>query len=174
MVSLISNNKNLEMKLLNPYELKMNVNATQILSANYKDKSLTNEMAIEITPKKIVLVALTGMGTPIFTINYNGKTIKNSYLPIPHIDDAAKQALLNFILTYSPKESLQKMLKGSNITFATIDKKRMFLYDDKNIIEITYQNNNPWKGNILLENKVEGYKVKINTISFSKNKIDLK
>ena len=41
------------------------------------------------------------------------------------------------------------------------------LNDNKVIIKITYQNANPWKGHLLLENKQDHYYVNIDTISMS-------
>jgi hypothetical protein len=167
MVSFANNQK---LKLPKPSELAMNISATQIVKAQYKTKSYTTETAVEVTPKKIVLVALSGMGTPLYTLVYNGRSIKTSYLPVPHISEGAKQSLLSFILSYSPESVLHKMLKGSGIMLRSVDKQRLFIYDNKLIIKITYQNANPWEGSLLLENQLDNYRVNIDTISVSKHK----
>ena len=109
------------------------------------------------------------MGTPLFTVIYDGNKIKTSYLPVSGIKEGARQSLLNFILSYSPEKVLNKILKNSGVTVKFYNKQRLFLYNNKIIIKITYENNNPWKGHVLLENQQDNYSVNIDTISVLNN-----
>ena len=153
-----------------PAELAMNISATQIINAKYGAKSYSTESVVEASPEKITLVALSGMGTPLFTIVYDGISIKTSYLPMPHINKGARQALLNFILSYSSEGALHEMLKGSGITLKSTDKQRLFIFDNKVIVKISYKDKNPWEGWVKLENKQDNYTVNIDNISVTKHK----
>ncbi len=151
-----------------PSQLGFNVNATQILTAQYKIKgkikSHTSQVQIEKTPSKLVMVAVAGWGGEIFSIDYNGITIKTSSLPMPNASIGIQHVLTDFIFTYASANELKKMLTSTQIKLISKNRQRIFMLNNKPIIKINYQSKNPWKGEVVLHNLKLQYKITIQTI----------
>ncbi len=156
------------MRLPTPAQLHINLHATQILNAKYKQKSLTAQVQVEINNKKLVLVALGSWGGQVFSIDYNGSSIKSSHLKMPNAALGTNSILRDFLLTYVPTKELKRQLIFSHITLTASNKKRVFSVNGKPIIQINYTYKNPWKGTIVLHNFVQRYTIKIKTISYTK------
>jgi hypothetical protein len=160
---------NQTVELPSPSELDFNLVATQILTAEYqiKDKKDTYSSQVQIEKKgnRLVMVALGGWGGEIFSLQYDGNQIKSSSLPMPHANMGIKYALSDFILTYAPANVLTQMFKQTDIKVIASPLERTFLLKGKIIIEILYQNPDPWKGKIELSNNIYHYQIDIQTLS---------
>jgi hypothetical protein len=156
-------------QLPQPKQLAFNITAAQILTAKYKIKnktySYTSQVQVEKTPQHLILVAVAGWGGELFSIYYNGITIKTSSLPMEHAGLGIQHVLSDFILIYADKNLLDNILKSTNIKLKINKQQRIFLLHNKPIITIHYQNANPWQGNIVLHNLKLNYTIKITTIS---------
>jgi len=151
-----------------PSKLNMNLMATQILNAHYKKRSLVAQVQVEINSKKIALVALGGWGGEVFSIDYDGTTIRSHHLSLPHANIAVQNVLRDFLLTYLPISKLKDQLVTSDIKLHISAKQRIFTLYNKPIIKINYSNINPWVGTVVLHNLAAGYTIKITTISYKK------
>lgn len=151
-----------------PSELNFNVTATQILTAQYKIKnkikSYTSQVQVEKTSSKLVLVAVAGWGGEIFSIDYNGVTIKTSSLPMPNAALGIQHILTDFIFTYASKKELDKILSSTSIKLINKSRERLFVLNGKTIIKIDYQNDDPWKGQVVLQNLKLHYTIIIKTV----------
>lgn len=156
-----------------PSELNLNQSVSQILSAQYtidgKQKNYTSEIYIEINTKKLVMVAVAGWGGTLFSIDYDGKAIKSASLPMPNAHMGIKHTLFDFLLTYASEPVIKRMLFHSNINVDYTKKSRRFDMNGKRFIEITYQNENPWTGKVVLKNFLYNYTINIQTLNMSKN-----
>lgn len=148
-----------------PAALGLNLNATQILTAYAMKKTYTAQVALEMMPKHIVLVALGAWGGQLFSIDYNGKSIKSRRLPIQHGGIGIQQTLLDVILVYGPTHVLRDMLRGTPIQLTVTPLSRVFTISGRPIIKIQYQYKNPWRGKIHLKNFAQHYRINIKTIS---------
>lgn len=152
-----------------PSELSFNVTATQILTAQYKIKnkirSYASQVQVEKTSSKLVLVAVAGWGGEIFSIDYNGVTIKTSSLPMPNATLGIQHVLTDFIFTYASKKELDKILSSTSIKLINKPRERLFVLNGKPIIRINYQNQNPWQGQVVLQNLKLHYTIIIKTIA---------
>ena len=156
-------------QLPQPAALALNISATQILTANAKGKTYTTQVAAEVTPKRITLVALGGWGGRLFSINYDGKTISSKSLPIKNAGIGIQQTLADFIFTYAPPSVLTQMLATTNIKLTLQPQQRIFSIHGKPVIKIHYQYTNPWKGNVVLQNFSKHYTIHITTITVRQN-----
>ncbi|MDA7742308.1 DUF3261 domain-containing protein [Francisellaceae bacterium] len=161
--------KNQWIQLPTPQALGLNVSATQILSATYGKKTYSAQVQVEVTPQHIILVALGGWGSELFSIDYNGETIKNSHLPMPNAQMGIQHTLTDFIFTYASPTLLRQTLSSSKITFTVSPRQRVFSLNGKPIIQINYQYTDPWKGKVTLKNIALGYQVNIKTIALKQN-----
>lgn len=160
-------------QLPTPAQLNLNRSATQIVSAQYRIKGATNsytsEVHIEANSQKLLLVAVSGWGGQLFTIDYNGKAIKSSSLPMPNANIGIQHTLTDFIFTYASPQLLKTMLASTTIKMDIKPLQRIFSVDHKTILQIDYQNEDPWKGKVILHNVPLNYTVTIQTVSVAKN-----
>ncbi|MCF6767377.1 DUF3261 domain-containing protein [Thiotrichales bacterium 19S11-10] len=156
-----------------PNTLDINQQAKQILTATYtingKKDSYTSEVIVEITPARVILVAASGWGGTIFSINYDGKTIDSSSLPMPNANMGIKHTLSDFIFTYASDQVLDQMLALSGIKLVSKPKRREFWLDKKLIMSINYQYDNPWKGKVKLHNYLYHYTIDVETFKLEGN-----
>lgn len=156
-------------QLPTPTQLNLNRSATQIVSAQYSVKGVvqnySSEVHVEANSKKLLLVAVSGWGGQLFMINYNGKTIKSSSLPMPNATIGIQHTLTDFIFTYASPQLLQTMLKPTAITVDIKTLQRIFSVDHKPILQIDYQNTDPWQGKVVIHNIPLNYTVTIQTLS---------
>ena len=158
-----------------PAALNVNQSASQILSAQYtidgKKKNYSSEVYIEVNAEKLVMVAAAGWGGALFSIDYDGKIIKSSSLPMPNAQMGIKHTLFDFLLTYAPEPVIQKMLFHSDITADYTKKSRRFYINGQPFIEISYQNDNPWIGKVVLRNFLYDYTINIQTLNVSRKSL---
>lgn len=156
-------------QLPKPSQLKINKSASQILTAQYlnnsKATSYTSQMQIECSPTRLVLVAVAGWGGEIFSIDYNGITIKTSSLPMPNASIGIQHVLTDFIFTYASNSLLKSLLKSTHIKLSVKNHQRIFSINHKPIITIHYQYTNPWKGKVVLQNLNLHYTISIVNIT---------
>ncbi|MCF6764177.1 DUF3261 domain-containing protein [Thiotrichales bacterium 19S3-7] len=152
-----------------PEELDIQHKASQILSASYtindKTQTYTSEVIVEVDSKHIILVAASGWGGTIFSIDYDGETINSSSLPMPNAAMGIKHTLSDFIFTYASEKVLKSMLKDSQIQVKMMPKMRIFYLKNKKIMQITYANDNPWLGTIKLKNFIYHYTINIQNLT---------
>ena len=152
-----------------PSAMALNIHATQILTATANKKTYTTQVAVEVTPKHINIVALGAWGGQLFSINYDGHNIASKSLPIKHAGIGIQQTLTDFIFTYAPTSALKQALKSTDIRLTANAKQRVFSIHGKPIIKITYQHNNHWQGRVVLKNLIHHYSIKIQTVSVKQN-----
>lgn len=157
-------------KLPQPADLRLNVRAIQILTARVGQKIVTTQIAIEITPQHMTLVALSSWGGELFSIQYDGKKVTSKSLPIKHAGMGVRQTLTDVILTYAPTRVIKELLKSTNIVLRVKPRQRIFSMNGKSVIKIAYQYHNPWRGKVTLRNLADHYQIDVTTISMLKNK----
>ena len=157
--------KGVLISLPTPEALDLHLSATQILTAHAMKHTYTSQVALEINPAHIVLVALGSFGGQLFSINYNGSTIQSKALPIQHAGIGIQQTLLDVILSYAPLSVLKNMFYGTDVRLITHARYRSFEWHKKPVIDIHYQHNNHWHGRVTLRNFQKHYRIQIKTVS---------
>ena len=155
-----------------PLALHMQLTATQSLSAQYGQKQYTTQVEVEATKQRLVLVALSGWGGQVFSIDYDGKQIHSSSLPMKNSQVGIHHVLTDFIFTYASDDVINTMLQGTSMTLETTTKQRQILQHGKPIIQIDYQYTNPWQGQVTLHNLALHYTVTLTTVSVTQTKVN--
>ncbi|MFZ9036244.1 MAG: DUF3261 domain-containing protein [Francisellaceae bacterium] len=159
---------NQDIQLPLPQALDLNLTATQILEAKYNLKGkasyYSTQVEIEASRQKLVMVALAGWGGSLFSLQYDGKTIYSSSLPMPHANMGVRQSLADFILTYAPVKTLRQMLINTDLSIEILPHQRLIKQKGKTLMTISYENTDPWKGKVTLENQYYHYQIIINTL----------
>ncbi|WP_150467955.1 DUF3261 domain-containing protein [Francisella sp. SYW-9] len=139
---------NTTVTLPQPYQLGLNKTISQVVSAKYydkngKQKNLTSNMIIEVNSKHIVMVALSGWGSSLFKLDYDGSSIQSSSLPMPNKNIGVKQSLIEFIISQAPINVIQKMFANTDIIVSEQANQRTIMTTNgKKILMIKYSNNN--------------------------------
>lgn len=156
-----------------PEQLGLNLTAVQIVSADYKikdvDKHYSSEVHVQATPQKLTLVAAAGWGGELFSLQYDGKIIHSSSLPMPNANMGIDHTLTDFIFTYAPQSALNDILAKTNMSLQVTQLQRSFYQNGKKVIQIDYQNVNPWQGTVVLHNIELNYTVTVQTLSVTKS-----
>ncbi len=155
-------------ELPTPEQLNLNLTATQIVSAGYvikgETKNYTSEVHVLVTPEKIVMLAVSGWGGQLFSVTYTGHTITSSSLPMPNANMGVEHTLTDFIFTYATPELLSSVLSSTRIKLVLKPNQRIFLIDNQPMMQIDYQNSDPWQGKVVVHNYELNYTVTIETI----------
>ncbi len=148
--------------------LKTNLSASQVLQAHYaKGKTLSAEVHLELSASRFVIVAFGGWGGEVFSLEYNGKQLKTSHLPMPHAKLAINNMLRDFMFTYAPVRTVRTMLAGTGVKLSVTKKKRTFMAHGQPYMRIRYSHAEPWRGTIHLRNYVQHYRLSIKTVTVS-------
>ncbi|MEY8767592.1 DUF3261 domain-containing protein [Francisella philomiragia] len=131
-----------------PQQLSIDKTISQIVSATYydkdgKQKNLTTNMIIEANSKHIIMVALSAWGGSLFKLDYNGKDIQSSSLPMPNQNIGVKQSLTEFIISQAPVDIVKEMFANTSISVSEKANERILTSKDgKKILTIKYSDNN--------------------------------
>lgn len=100
-------------------------------------------MIIEANSKHIVMVALSAWGGSLFKLDYNGKDIQSSSLPMPNQNIGVKQSLTEFIISQAPIDVVKEMFTNTSISLSAKANERILISkDSKKILTIKYSDNN--------------------------------
>ena len=153
-----------------PSKLALNKKLNQIISATYTDKdgkktNYTTQTIVQVNDKHIVMVALAGWGGSLFKLDYDGKKITSSSIPLPNKNIGIKQSLTEFILSNAPISVVKNIFLNTNIHVVENNNERLFLdQNNKKIITIKYLKNNNNKNVIKINNYFYHYKITITDI----------
>ena len=112
--------------------------AQQLLTTTYKDKSHSLMVLLDVQKNELNLVGLTPVGIRLFTINYNQHGIQSKYnLPIPNLPKA-NQVLLDIMLAYWPVNTWTEHLPENWHLEETENKRVLTNNQNEPVIEITY------------------------------------
>ena len=147
-------------------ELTESFNATQVISAEYEDRSFSFEAHIESRPGKITIVALGALGGPLFSISYDGAELQASGSVDAQVVNA-EYVLADVLLAHWDVDWLNKRLQGGSIEASTDGNSRFVSRQDALLIGINYDTPDPWGGNATLTHLERGYVLDIRTAEYS-------
>ena len=147
-------------------ELTESFNATQVISAEYEDRSFSFEAHLESRPGKITIVALGALGGPLFSIRYDGAELQASGSVEAQVVNA-EYVLADVLLAHWNVDWLNKRLLGASIETSTDGNSRFVSRQDELLIGINYDSPNPWGGKVTLTHLQRGYVLEIRTAEFS-------
>lgn len=145
-------------------ELTESFDATQVISAEYEDKSRSFEAHLEARPGKITIVGLNTIGVVLFSITYDGTELLASGVAEAQVINA-RYVLADVLMSHWDPKWLVSRLEGA--TLAATESSRTVRRDGEAIIEITYDSGTPWSGNARLTHRERGYSLRINNVEFA-------
>ena len=147
-------------------ELTESFNATQVIAAEYVDRSFSFEAHLESRPGKITIVALGALGGPLFSIRYDGLELQASGSGEAQVVNA-EYVLADVLLAHWHVDWLNERLQGASIETSEDGLSRFVSRQDELLIGINYDTPDPWGGKAKLTHLERGYVLDIRTAEYS-------
>jgi len=147
-------------------ELTESFNATQVISAEYEDRSFSFQAHLESRPGKITIVALGALGGPLFSISYDGSELQASGSAEAQVVNA-EYVLADVLLAHWNVDWLNERLQGASIETSADGSSRFVSRQDELLIGINYETPDPWGGKATLTHLERGYVLDIRTAEYS-------
>lgn len=144
---------------------------TQLINVHYQLNRVVFEAHISITPEEFVMVGLDGFGRKAITIHWTKDGVIYEAAPFVPQQLRPENILADIVLLYLPKNSLQKLLAGSQLKLLTTANSRTIMQGDKKILEVHYKlnmKNNFWNGSLHYQHFIWGYDMDIKSVEDAK------
>jgi len=144
-----------------PADLGRSVEAAQMLSARYDSQTFLFEGRISITPERLVLVGVDGMGRRAMTATWNGSSLAIESAPWLPASVRPGSMLADIILLYWPESVVRKALAPTGCTlFATAKSRKVRCGNDTVLIaKYDWPAGARWDGTLQYSNLAWGYAI---------------
>lgn len=142
------------------------VDATQILVADYGERSHTFEVQLEIRPGRITIASVNMWGGTLFSVMYDGSSVHTQRA----FDEAGfdpKYLLADFLLTRWDADWLSEHLQGADLNENANGMGRILSRDGEPVIEISYDTADRWAGRTRFTHLERAYVLDIQTVGMS-------
>ena len=147
-------------------ELTASFDATQIITADHGDEKHSFEAHLEVRPGKITIVAVSAIGTVLFSITYDGVDLQARGVVEAQVVNA-EYVLADVLLSYWDAQWLAMHVKGAALDISSDGTVRTVLRQGEAIIRITHETPELWNGEAEFANLERGYALHINTVEFA-------
>jgi hypothetical protein len=150
-----------------PGDLGRSVEATQLITVHRGKEVHAFEGHISVTPERLLLVGLDGMGRRGITLTWDksgkvsGETAKWMKDPVP-----PGPMLADLIVLYWPEASVRDALAGADATLVAKPGSRSVMVDDAEVLHVDYQNSAQpsWSGSLHYKNDAWGYEIDVKSV----------
>lgn len=154
----------LVMALPPPAELGRSLEATQLVTAHYGDRTFVFEGHLSATPERFLMVCLDAMGRKALTITWSASGIAAEAAPWVPAELRPDNMLADMVLLYWPEASVRRLLAASAGTLVTGPRRRSVWVDGKEIVQVDYATADPWTGSLSYRNLAWGYGLEIQSV----------
>ena len=147
-------------------EITEQINATQLLVADYGERSFSFEVELEIRPGMITIASVNMWGGILFAITYDGIELHSrGAINAEGLD--AEFLLGDVLITYWDSAWVNDRLQGAVVEDCHENPGRTVLRDGEPVIEISYESANRWPGRTRFRHRERGYELNIDTVGYS-------
>ena len=146
---------------------------TQSVQATYGNSTVDLLFQIEKQPDRLAMAALTPAGQPLVQLVYDNHQVTGHLNPLVPAELSLSYLVSDFLLAYGRLESLAGTLDKYHVILQQQGQNRIFQYQEEPIISIQYSrgtvasSKDQWPGNVELHNQALGYRLSIQTLSYS-------
>jgi hypothetical protein len=144
-----------------PDALQGSVAVQQMIVARYRGQSFSFEAQIAITPQRLDLVAVDGLGRRALTIGWDGRDLR--YEPAPWLPPIFRPSdiLASMSIAYWPEDAVRTALAQTKATVTTSPAQRIVSVDGKPLVVVDYGQGDGWNRAAHVRNAVFGYELDI-------------
>ncbi len=147
-------------------ELTRSFDATQLLVADYGEKSYSFQAQLEVRPGKITIAAIPLWGGTLFSVTYDGSVLRTQGMIDTHGINAEYLLADVLLMTWDP-EWVNARLQGGVLKVSKSNDSRTVSRDGEPVIEISYEMPDAWTGRTHFKHIERGYVLDIRTAEFS-------
>ncbi|WP_432464545.1 DUF3261 domain-containing protein [Agarivorans sp. QJM3NY_33] len=154
-----------------PAELGFNLNAEQVIQAQYGEQQVLLPLALEVNQTQLVVIGFSNWGTRVFSLEWNGKDLASEAIQLPNITLPPPSEVLNDIfLALWPAESLAPMLQAKSWTLHDSAQRREIIQaDGKPVMTIDYHQAKATGGWLKVYNHQRNFQYQLNTIAWDQS-----
>lgn len=158
--------KNVYLSLPKAEEITRSFDATQLLVADYEEQSYSFQAQLEVRPGNITIAAITMWGGTLFSITYDGSTLRAQGMINEHGVNAEYMLADILLMTWEP-EWVNARLQGAVLDISRSSDSRTVCRDGEPVIEISYDMPDGRTGRTHFKHLERGYVLDIRTAEFS-------
>ena len=149
--------------LPSPADLGRKVETTQLLTAKYKDDQYTFEGRLSISPERLVLAGVDGMGRRAMTVTWDGHdmTVERA----PWLPESLRPAsiLADIVVLYWPEKAVRRTLAPAGCALIATPKSRRVRCGSAEVLRAKFDwaTNAQWTGTVQYSNLAWGYEIGI-------------
>ena len=156
--------------LLPPASLGENLSLSQLVVGEFQGQTHSLHIEIEITPTRMVMVGLTPMGVPIFTLEQEANEIEVQTLGSDSFPFDPRHILSDFQIAYWPEAVLSDKFHSFGLTVRetpTAGSREILAESGEVLVAVTYLDNADGAGDIIIEHFDPPYRLQIETFEKS-------
>jgi Protein of unknown function (DUF3261) len=146
-----------------PAEMGRSLEVVQLVTLRFAGQSLTFDARLSITPDRLVLVGIDGMGRRAMTVAWNGETM--TVETAPWFPSAARPSsmLSDVVVLFYPIGAVRRALAASGCELAITKRTRVVRCGEVDIIQAEYdeQSTAVWNGKLRYWNLAWGYEAEV-------------
>lgn len=156
--------------LLPPASLGGSLSLSQLIIGEFKDQQYSLHVEVEVTPARLVVVGLSSVGVPLFTLEQIGREITVEALGDDSLPFDPRHMLSDFQISYWPNDALVEALEPWQMTLrgSVAGGLREVLSEDGAVlVAVTYPQGADGMRDILIQHFDPVYRLQIKTFKAS-------
>jgi len=147
--------------LPHPADLGRTVEAVQMLSARYDNQTFVFEGRLSITPERLLLVGIDGMGRRAMTVTWNGRSLAVESAPWLPANVHPGSMLADIVVLYWPEVAVRKALASAGCELQATAKSRKVRCGNDTVLSAKYDwpAGAKWDGTLRYSNLAWGYEI---------------
>lgn len=148
--------------LLAPSTLGGERSALQVLHGAFGEHELAFQCVVDANAQQVTLVGLSAQGQRLFSLSYDGRTLKIDSGPQAPAQLDPQRVLADLQLALWPLAALQDAFKGSAWQVSEpAPATRRLAREGRLVAEVHYASADPWRGRLWLSNFELGYSLAV-------------
>jgi hypothetical protein len=142
-------------------ELGYSVEATQLITAHFRNQVQVFQAYVSVSPEKITVIALDPFGGRALTVTATDNGIHTELSPIVPAQLRPGNILADIAIVYWPAAALRRGLAGTSASLYDDQGERTISVDGREIVHVTYDgpHENSWPRAARLRNLAYGYEL---------------
>ncbi|HET7313275.1 DUF3261 domain-containing protein [Salinisphaera sp.] len=151
---------------LGPAALGASIEARQQVTVHYHGNTRAMQVALRVVPDDLTLIGLSAIGQRLFTLGWDGQSIRRGRGLGEAEDLPARRILADLELAYWPLPALQKALVDSDLRLERLGDTRSLWRGDQ-LLWIAYRApGDPWHSRLTVYNARLGYRLDVQPLAF--------
>jgi len=144
-----------------PADLGRTVEAAQMLTARYDGQTFAFEGRISITPERLVMVGVDGMGRRAMTATWDGRSLATESAPWLPSNVRPASMLADLVVLYWPEAAVHKALAPAGCKLLATAKSRQVRCGNDTVLTAKYDwpAGAKWNGTLQYSNLAWGYEI---------------